>query len=93
VDITNADSSNMWRELLANAGVRSASVSGSGVFKDAASDETVRSIFFSQDLRNWKIVIPDFGEVTGAFAITALQYEGTYDGEVKMSLSLALPAC
>lgn len=89
VDITNADSTNMWRELLANSGVRSASVSGSGVFKDAASDATVRSIFFNQDLRNWKIVIPDFGEVTGAFAITALQYEGAYDGEVKISLSLA----
>lgn len=89
IDITNADSANMWRELLANAGVRSASVSGSGVFKDAASDATVRSIFFNQDLRNWKIVIPDFGEVTGAFAISALQYEGTFDGEVKISLSLA----
>ena len=89
VDITNADSTNMWRELLGNAGIRSASVSGSGVFKDAASDATVRSIFFNQDLRNWKIVIPDFGEVTGPFAVTALQYEGAHDGEVKISLSLA----
>ena len=89
VDITNADSANMWRELLANAGMRSASVSGSGVFKDAASDATVRSVFFNQDLRNWKIVIPDFGEVTGAFAVTALQYEGAYDGELRMSLTLA----
>jgi TP901-1 family phage major tail protein len=89
IDITNADSANMWRELLANAGVRQASVSGSGVFKDAASDATVRSIFFNQDLKNWKIVVPDFGEIAGAFAVTALQYEGTYDGEVRMSLTLA----
>jgi TP901-1 family phage major tail protein len=89
VDITNADSTNMWRELLANAGVKQASVSGSGVFKDAASDASLRSIFFNQDLKNWKIVVPDFGEITGAFAVTALQYEGAYDGEVKMSLSLA----
>ena len=89
VDVTNADSANMWRELLANAGARSASVSGSGVFKDAASDASVRGIFFNQDLRNWKIVIPDFGEVTGPFAVTALQYEGAHDGEVKMSMSLA----
>jgi TP901-1 family phage major tail protein len=89
VDVTNADSSNMWRELLANAGVRQASVSGSGVFKDASSDASARSIFFAQDLKNWQIVIPDFGAVTGAFAISALQYEGTYDGELKMSLTLA----
>jgi len=89
VDITNADSTNMWRELLANAGVRSASVSGSGVFKDAAADATVRTVFFAQDLKNWRIVVPDFGEITGAFAVTALQYEGTHDGEVRMSLTLA----
>ena len=89
VDITNADSTDMWRELLANSGVRSASVSGSGVFKDASSDADVRSIFFNQDVRNWKIVVPDFGEVTGLFAVTALQYEGAHDGEVKISLSLA----
>ena len=89
VDITNADSTNMWRELLANAGVRQAAVSGSGVFKDAASDATVRSIFFAQDLKNCQIVVPDFGTVTGPFAVTALQYEGTYDGEVKMSMTLA----
>ncbi len=89
VDITNADSSSMWRELLANSGVRSASVSGSGVFKDAATDATARSIFFNQDMRNWKIVVPDFGEITGPFALTALQYEGAYDGEVKVSLTLA----
>jgi TP901-1 family phage major tail protein len=89
VDITNADSANMWRELLANAGARSASVSGSGVFKDAASDASVRSIFFDQDFRNWMIVIPDFGEVTGPFAVTALQYEGAHDGEIKISMSLA----
>jgi len=89
VDITNADSTNMWRELLANAGARSASVSGSGVFKDAASDASVRSIFFDQDFRNWMIAIPDFGEVTGPFAVTALQYEGAHDGEIKISMSLA----
>ena len=89
VDVTNADSTNAWRELLAGAGVRSASVSGSGVFKDAASDESVRSVFFNQTQRNWQIVIPDFGTVQGAFAITALQYEGVYDGEVRVSLTLA----
>ena len=37
VDVTNNDSVNMWRELLANSGVVSSAISGSGVFKDAAS--------------------------------------------------------
>lgn len=89
VDVTNADSLDMWRELLAGVGVKSAQVSGSGVFKDALSDETVRAAFFNQTLANWQIVIPSFGIVTGTFKVTALHYEGPYDGELKTSLTLA----
>ena len=89
VDVTNADSAGQWRELLAGAGIASAAISGSGVFKDAASDAAIRSAFFDQELPNWQIVIPDFGTIAGAFKITALQYEGPHDGEVKLSLSLA----
>lgn len=88
IDITSADSANMWRELL-DAGVKSATLSGSGVFKDAASDEALRIAFFNQTLPNFQIAIPNFGTVTGPFKITSLQYDGPYDGEVKISLSLA----
>lgn len=88
VDITNADSTDMWRELLAG-GVKSATISGSGVFKDAASDAALRNAFFNATIGNFQIVIPSFGTVTGPFKITALQYDGPYDGEVKLSLSLA----
>ena len=88
IDVTNSDSADEWRELLAS-GVKSASVSGSGVFKDAASDAAIRTSFFDQTLANWQIVIPGFGTVSGPFKIASLQYEGPYDGEVKLSLSLA----
>ena len=89
VDVTNADSANAWRELLAGAGVRSAGVSGAGIFKDAAADESVRSVFFNQLQRNWQIVILDFGTVEGPFTVTAPQYEGVYDGEGRVSLTIA----
>jgi TP901-1 family phage major tail protein len=88
VDITTADSADMWRELLAG-GVRSASISGSGVFKDAASDAALRIAFFANAITSFQVVIPSFGTVTGPFRITALQYDGPHDGEVKISLSLA----
>jgi TP901-1 family phage major tail protein len=87
IDVTNADSGG-WRELLAD-GVRSASISGSGVFKDAASDESARAAFFGGTTPNWQVVIPGFGTVQGPFKITALQYDGPYNGELKISLSLA----
>jgi len=88
VDVTNADTSGGWRELLAEAGVRSVSVSGNGIFKDAASDEAVRGIFFNEALANWQIVVPDFGTLSGAFQITALEYAGSYDGAVTFTITL-----
>jgi TP901-1 family phage major tail protein len=88
VDITNADSADMWRELL-NGGVKSAAVSGSGVFRDQASDAALRTAFFNQTLANWQIVIPSFALITGPFKLTQLHYEGPFDGEVKIALSLA----
>ena len=89
VDVTNSDSVDQWRELLGGGGVKSATVSGSGVFKDAASDAALRTAFFNQTLSNWQIVIPSFGTVAGPFKLASLQYDGPYDGELKLSLSLA----
>lgn len=88
VDVTNQESSGQWRELLAGAGVRSARVSGAGVFKDAASDELVRSLFFDGAIRAWQVVIPDFGTVQGPFQITSLDFNGRHDNEVGFELSL-----
>lgn len=88
VDITNSDSANKWRELLAGAGIKSASVSGSGVFKDAAPDETVRASLFAGTIKNYQIVIPDFGTMEGAFQISSLQYAGEHNGEATHEVSL-----
>jgi TP901-1 family phage major tail protein len=88
VDVTNADSAGMWRELL-EGGVKSASLSGSGVFKDAASDAALCQAFFDGTTANYQVVVPGFGIVEGPFRITQLQYDGPHDGEVKVSLALA----
>lgn len=88
VDVTDSESAGQWRELLAGGGVRTASVSGSGIFKDAASDETVRALFFNGTIRDWQMVIPDFGSVMGAFQVTALEFSGAHDGEVTFDLAL-----
>lgn len=88
VDATNADSAGGWRELLAGAGVRTASISGSGVFRDAAADETIRAVFFAGEIRAWQVVVPDFGTIQGPFQISALDYAGEHDGEVTYALAL-----
>ena len=48
VDGTSGESASAWRELIAGAGVKSMSVSGAGVFKDASSDALLQQSFFSQ---------------------------------------------
>ena len=88
VDITHSESVGQWRELLANAGARSARVTGAGVFKDAASDATVRDYMFNGTIRNWQIVVPDFGMMQGPFQISSLDYSGRHDGEVAFELTL-----
>lgn len=89
VDVTALDSEGGWRELLGGAGIRSAEISGAGVFRDAASDARARQVFFDGTLPRCQVVIPDFGIVEGPFQITALEYRGRFDGEASFELSLA----
>jgi len=88
VDITHAESANHWRELLDVAGVKRASVSGRGLFKDAATDALMRQTFFDGAVKNYQIVIPDFGTVQGAFQITNLEFAGEHNGEVTYDVAL-----
>jgi TP901-1 family phage major tail protein len=88
VDITNAESSNRWRELLDGAGVKRASVSGRGLFKDASTDASMRQTFFDGTIVNYQIVIPGFGTVQGPFQITSLEFAGEHNGEVTYDMAL-----
>jgi len=98
VDITNKDSLG-HRQLLAGGGMNSVSISASGVFTDAATEENVRADFFAQQntsdgssaqtasFTNYQFLIPSFGTLTGSFQITSLEYAGEYNGEVTYSMS------
>jgi len=98
VDVTSKDSLG-HRALLAGGGMNSVSVSASGVFTDASTEEAVRVAFFAQAntsdgssaqtaaFTNFQFLIPDFGTLTGSFQITSLEYAGEYNGEVTYSMS------
>lgn len=88
VDVTDAESAGHWRELLAGAGIKTARVTGAGIFKDAASDEVVRGLFFNGAIRSWQVVVPDFGSVTGAMQISSIEFSGRHDGEVAFEIAL-----
>ncbi|SPF80831.1 phage major tail protein, TP901-1 family [Pseudoprimorskyibacter insulae] len=89
VDVTSLESAGGWRELLGGAGVKSANISGSGVFRDDTTDERARQIFFDGETPEFQVIIPDFGTVEGAFMVTALEYAGSHNGEATYEVSLA----
>ncbi len=88
VDVTHANSVGGWRELLAGAGVKQASVSGAGVFLNEAAAETARAAFFNGDIVNWQVIVPGFGTIEGPFQIGNLDYAGDFDAEATVSLAL-----
>ncbi|MFV0292844.1 MAG: phage major tail protein, TP901-1 family [Paracoccus sp. (in: a-proteobacteria)] len=89
VDVTSLESEGRWRELLGGAGVRSASISGSGVFRDAATDGRARQVFFDGEVPDCQVIIPDFGVIEGPFQLTSLEYSGSHDGEATYEIALA----
>lgn len=89
VDVTSLESQGGWRELLSGAGVKSASISGAGVFKDAATDERARQIFFDGERPDFQVIIPDFGIIEGPFMISGIEYAGSYNGEATYEVTLA----
>ena len=88
IDITSADSAGQWRELLAGGGIKRASIAGSGVFKDEASDALVRQLFFDGAVRPFQVVVPDFARLEGPFQVASLEWRGEHGGEVTFDIAL-----
>lgn len=90
VDITSADDTSKWRQLLAGAGIMSMSISGSGVWKaDAAAIAArTRAMNANQYIDNWQVVIPGLGTFSGAFLVSGLKFGGSFKAEVDVDLTL-----
>lgn len=60
-------------------------IAGRGIFKNAASDEIVRGLFFNGSVRDWTVVVPDEGSFEGPMQVAHLEFaeskgsEATYD--------------
>ncbi len=87
IDITNADSEGQWRELLA-CGVKTARVSGAGIFKNAETDQLVRQMFFEGTIQNWQVIIPGFGIIEGLFQISGFEYAGQHTNEIAFEITI-----
>ena len=88
IDVTDSGSIEAWRELLPGAGVKSAEISGAGVFRNRPSDAAMRAAFFSQAVKEYQFILPGFGSIEGEFLISSLSYAGTHQGEASFEMSL-----
>lgn len=89
VDVTDHESVDQWRELLPGSGVKTADISGSGVFKDAESDALIRTAFFEQSHLSCQFILPDFGRIEGEFLINRLSFAGNFGGEATYEISFS----
>ena len=95
VDITDKDSNafitsgnDKARLLLQGGGVRSMSLSASGVFTDSSTENLVRGFAFDGAIQNYDLVFSDGSKIAGAFLITSYERAGEYNGEETYSLTL-----
>jgi len=88
IDVTSLDSTGGWREVLGGAGAKSATISGSGVFKDESSDERMRAVFFDGETPDFQVIVPDFGTIEGPFLVSSLEYAGNFNGEATFEVSM-----
>ena len=87
VAITNKDS-NGWRDLLSGAGVRSVSVSGSGIFTGSSAESQLRGLALSGQLANYELSFESGERMQGRFLVSRLEYAGDFNGERNYTLAL-----
>ena len=87
VAITNKDSGG-WRELLSGAGVRSVSVSGSGIFTGSSAEAQLRGLALSGQLANYELSFESGERMQGRFLVSRLEYAGDFNGERNYTLAL-----
>lgn len=87
VDISDSDSTNQWRELGENMGIRNARISISGPFKDSAAETDIFDYFMAGTIANYQFVIPDFVTLEGPFQVVNLGYTGNHDSEAKYTMT------
>lgn len=88
IDVTHQGSA-QWKTLLEGAGIKSVSISGSGVFEQDSSLARVRADILAQSLRNFRVIEHSSGDYfAGSFKMTSLERAGDYNNEQSWSLSL-----
>ncbi len=91
VDGTSGESPQAWRELIAGAGVKSASVSGAGVFKDANSDALMQQAFFTLRIPGPYNITVDAGKFVTPLGFEVIEAKDNWNYSRSLLFSWAVP--
>jgi TP901-1 family phage major tail protein len=87
VDVSDSGSTGEWRELLANAGIKTVAIKGSGVFKDSNAETALVALVLAGTIQAYEFVYPGLGTFSGSFQVSQCELAGEYKGEATFSFS------
>ena len=77
-----------WRELLSGAGVRSVSVSASGIFLGSEAESAIRANALAGLVDAYELSFEDGAKLHGRFLVQRLDYSGDFNGERNYAVTL-----
>ena len=81
VDVTDKDSVNQYRELLAGAGVVSVKLTARGLLHGNAQAQTLVGRALARSLDDYRLEFDNGDNITGKFQVSSFEASGNYDGE------------
>jgi TP901-1 family phage major tail protein len=90
VDITTADSSGRWREMINGAGVRSVEIDGAGMYDRDPGIKLALAAFNNSALATMRFAHTGIGmQIDGAFIIDSISIDSPYDGAAGYSIKVS----
>jgi TP901-1 family phage major tail protein len=87
VDVTTKDDDG-WQQRLAGAGVRSITISASGVFQDTAVELEVLTRSINQTLDLYRLTFENGDQLTSKFQIANYERTGDHDGAEMYTMTM-----
>lgn len=90
IDLTDGEGpdADQWGVLLEGYGALNMTVSGSCVFKNAATQQQAQNAALTQQHLALQIIVPDYGAFTGSFKVTSYNYTGEHAGALQADVAL-----
>ncbi len=87
VDVTTKTSGG-WSEILSGAGLKSVTLTGSGIFMNSAAELRARNNALSSVVDDYAVMFETSDTLRGRFFITKLDFAGDYNGERTYTMTL-----